>query len=183
MQWKDNGLGFSPVTLVLHWLGAALVFGLIAIELTVAMRLQTIGISLQPYRNLLWVVLFFVSCYRLRARLTSVHPLPVGVPSPVEVIISRSVAMALILAGVLLPIAHLLSVATSGNSFALPGDFEIQMPLAPNPSAKAVISVLYAIGTTAALIGLALHIFGAMKNHFILKNDTLLRMLGKKVEL
>ena len=33
------------------------------------------------------------------------------------------------------------------------------------------------------VLGLALHIFGACKNHFVLKNDALKRMLGKRVEL
>jgi cytochrome b561 len=43
--------------------------------------------------------------------------------------------------------------------------------------------VLFDIGAWAFLAGLALHVFGALKNHFLLKNNTLKRMLGKHVEL
>ena len=48
---------------------------------------------------------------------------------------------------------------------------------------KLVVDVLFKIGATAFLAGLALHMFGAFKNHFLLKNDALKRMLGKHVEL
>ncbi|TFW34285.1 cytochrome B, partial [Pseudomonas fluorescens] len=48
---------------------------------------------------------------------------------------------------------------------------------------KEVVDVLFNIGASAFLAGLALHVFGAVKNHFLLKNDTLKRMLGKHVEL
>jgi cytochrome b561 len=53
----------------------------------------------------------------------------------------------------------------------------------PNEQVKAVVDVLFNIGATAFLAGLALHLFGAFKNHFVLKNLALRRMLGKQVEL
>jgi cytochrome b561 len=46
-----------------------------------------------------------------------------------------------------------------------------------------VVDFLFKLGATPFLLGLALHIFGACKNHFLLKNDALKRMLGKQVEL
>jgi len=183
MRWKDCGLEYSPLTLVLHWIGAALVFSLISLELIGVLTSEPIRTSTQPYRSLLWTALFFISTYRLWARLTSFHPLPVGTPSPVEVIISRSMATALLLAGVLLPIAHFLGLITAGKFFSLPGFGVLFPPIESYPNVRPVIDSLYAIGASAALAGLVLHIFGALKNHFILKNDTLMRMLGKKVEL
>jgi cytochrome b561 len=53
----------------------------------------------------------------------------------------------------------------------------------PNHQVAQIVEVLFWIGATPFLLGLVLHIFGACKNHFLLKNDALKRMLGKHVEL
>jgi cytochrome b561 len=65
----------------------------------------------------------------------------------------------------------------------LPGGFSIPALLPTNTALKQVVDVLFDIGAWAFLAGLALHVFGALKNHFLLKNNTLKRMLGKHVEL
>ena len=184
MQLRDNGLGFSPITLVLHWIGAFLVFTIIAIELV---RHNAAPGSTTPglihFENALGLALFFVSSYRFWARLTSFHPLPLGTPNPVEVIVSRSVAVALTLAGVLLPIAAWLSKSAGGETIGLPAGLALPSLVSPDAGVKRVVDVLFTIGSSAFLAGLALHVFGALKNHLILKNDALRRMCGKKVEL
>ena len=179
-QWRDNGLGFSPVTIALHWIVAALVLSIIAIEIVLSVSPDA---GLASVLNLLGTILFPVSIYRFWARVTSWHPLPVGTPNPVEVIVSRTVAAALALAMVLLPIAAWLAKSAAGQVVELPGGWFIPSPLQPNPHAAQVFEVLFRIGATPFLLGLALHIFGACKNHFVLKNDALKRMLGKRVEL
>jgi cytochrome b561 len=179
-QWRDNGLGFSPITIALHWIIAALVLAIIAIE--IALRVAP-NAELTRVLNLLGTMLFPISVYRFWARVTSWHPLPVGTPNPVEVIVSRTVAAALALAMVLLPIAAWLAKSAAGQLVELPGGWIVPSPLSPNPQAAQVFDVLFRIGATPFVLGLALHIFGACKNHFVLKNDALKRMLGKRVEL
>ena len=188
MQLRDNGLRFSPVTIVLHWLVAALLFTIIGLGIArsgaVAGALACEpAAALERWQNLSGTVLFVLSLYRFWARVTSWHPLPVGTPNPVEVIVSRSVATSLALAMVLLPIAVWLSRSAAGQAMPLPGGFFMPMPIAPNATVKAVVDMLFNLGATAFLAGLALHIFGACKNHFILKNAALKRMLSKHVEL
>jgi superoxide oxidase len=179
-QLRDNGLGFSPITIALHWIVALIVIAIIAIELMVYFAPDR---EWQTVLNLLGTVLFPVSVYRFWARITSYHPLPVGTPNPVEVIVSRSVATALALAMVLLPVAAWLAKSAAGQSIDLPGGFAIPALLSPDPHTARVFEMLFRIGATPFVLGLALHIFGACKNHFVLKNDALKRMLGKRVEL
>jgi cytochrome b561 len=184
MQLRDNGLRFSPVTVVLHWVVAGLLFAIVGLGIAIA---QTDGGARQAewarVQHLLAAILFVVSIYRFRARVTSYHPLPAGTPNPVEVIVSRSVAVALALAMVLLPIAAWLSMAAAGEAVSLPGGWTIPAPFGPSASAHRAFACLFDVGATAFVAGLALHLFGALKNHFVLKNDTLKRMLGKHVEL
>lgn len=183
MQLRDNGLGFSPITIALHWIVAALLcaIGVLAVAAQgagEAARAETLRLQ-----NLLGLLLFLVSLYRFWARVTSFHPLPVGTPNPVEVIVSRSMSTALALAMVLLPVAAWLSRAAGGEAVALPGGLALPTLVAPDAGLKRVVDLLYRIGATAFLAGLALHLFGACKNHFVLKNDALRRMAGKHVEL
>ncbi|ASR89398.1 MULTISPECIES: cytochrome b [Alcaligenes] len=181
MQLRDNGLRFSPITIVLHWLIAALLFSILGLGVAIA---QSPGEArLVPLQNLLGTLLFLISIYRFWARVTSFHPLPVGSPNPVEVIVARSVAIALALAMVLLPVAVWLSRAAAGVAVELPGGLALPTLISPNEQLKAVVDVLFNIGATAFLLGLALHLFGAFKNHVVLKNLALRRMLGKQVEL
>lgn len=184
MQLRDNGLGFSPITIALHWIIAALLFSILGIGIALSLTADDAQqIHLIRLQNLLGAALFIGSIYRLWARLTSYHPLPVGSPNPVEVIVSRSVAVGLALAMVLLPIAVWLSRAAAGIAVELPGGFALPTLIEPNVQVKRVVDVLFDIGATAFLMGLALHMFGALKNHLVLRNDALKRMLGKHVEL
>ena len=84
---------------------------------------------------------------------------------------------------VLLPVAVWASRAAAGEGVELPGGWSMPTVLPVNAVLKEVVDVLFNIGASAFLAGLALHVFGAVKNHFLLKNDTLKRMLGKHVEL
>ncbi|WP_247256788.1 cytochrome b [Pseudomonas moorei] len=184
MQLKDNGLRFSPVTVALHWVVAFALLGIFGLQLAIGHASgEALRTELGRVQNLLGLMLFLVSIYRFWARITSYHPLPVGTPNPIEVIISRSVAVALALAMVLLPVAVWASRAAAGEGVTLPGGWSIPTLLPVNAVLKDVVELLFNIGASAFLAGLALHVFGAVKNHFLLKNNTLKRMLGKHVEL
>ena len=184
MQLRDNGLRFSPITVALHWVVAFALLAIFGLQLLIShASSEAQHLALGRLQNLLGLILFLVSSYRFWARITSYHPLPVGTPNPIEVIISRSVAVSLALAMVLLPIAVWASRCAAGEAVALPGGLWIPSVLPVNATLKHVVDVLFDIGASAFLAGLALHIFGAVKNHFLLKNNTLKRMLGKHVEL
>jgi cytochrome b561 len=184
MQLRDNGLRFSPITVVLHWVVVLSLLAIICLQVVIGQASSdAMRMPFAHLQNLLGLVLFLVSIYRFWGRITSYHPLPVGTPNPIEVIISRSVAVALALAMVLLPVAVWASRSAAGEAVDLPGGFSIPALLPPNAALKHVVDVLFDVGASAFLAGLALHIFGAVKNHFLLKNNTLKRMLGKHVEL
>ncbi|QCY12013.1 MULTISPECIES: cytochrome b [Pseudomonas] len=184
MQLRDNGLRFSPITVVLHWIVAFSLLSILCLQGFIAHASdQALRMEFTRLQNLIGLMLFLVSIYRFWARVTAYHPLPVGTPNPIEVIISRSVAVALALAMVLLPIAVWASRSAAGEVTALPWGLAIPALLPASQALKQVVDVLFDIGASLFLAGLALHLFGAVKNHFLLKNNTLKRMLGKHVEL
>jgi superoxide oxidase len=91
-------LRLSPVTIVLHWVVALLIVAIVIIEVVPA---ATYNAEIVRLGNLLGVVLFLVSIYRFWARIASDHPLSVGTPNTVEVIVGQSVAVGMALAMVL----------------------------------------------------------------------------------
>ncbi|MDY7511227.1 cytochrome b [Ralstonia wenshanensis] len=184
MQMRDTGLRFSPITIVLHWLIAVAVLVMVWLGLSAAqLEAGASKVELVRMHSTLGTALFVIATYRFWARVTSYHPLPVGTPNPIEVMVSRSVAVGLALAPVLLPIDGWLLMSANGALVQLPGGFALPAIVGPNAEVAHVALLLHKIGVYAFLAGLALHIFGAMKSHFVLKNDTLKRMLGKQVEL
>lgn len=184
MKLHDNGLGFSPITLVLHWIIAIAVLVMISIGL-VAARLndspdkQTI---LQLYSGI-GMCVFVISVYRLWARLSFYHPLPIGIINPIVLIVSRSVAIALVLGTVILPLLGWLSVAATGTTLKPFGLLALPVMKEPSPALAAAAHFLHRVGAYAFGLGLALHIFGAVRHHFVDKDDTVRRMFGKSVEL
>lgn len=184
MQLRDNGLRFSPITVVLHWVVTLSLLSILCLQLMIGVASSdAMRMAFVHWQNLMGLILFLVSIYRFWARVTAYHPLPVGTPNPIEVIISRSVAVALALAMVLLPVAVWASRSAAGEVVNLPGGWSIPALLPVHAGLKHVVDVLFNMGASAFVAGLALHIFGALKNHFLLKNNTLKRMLGKHVEL
>jgi len=184
MQLRDNGLRFSPLTVVLHWIVAILLIAIVGLGLAISQTVDSVQqAECARVQHMLVAILFVVSVYRFWARVTSYHPLPAGTPNPVEVIVSRSIAVALALAMVLLPIAAWFTKVAAGEAVILPGGWTIPAPIGPGASAHRVFAFLFDLGGTAFTAGQALHLFGALKNHFVMKNDTLRRMLGKHVEL
>lgn len=184
MQLRDNGLRFSPITIALHWIIASLLFAIVALwvaKTQIAEPSTREGIS--TVMNLLSLLLCVSSIYRFWARITTYHPLPLGTPNPVEVIVSRSVAAGMALAMILLPIATWSSMWTAGEVVTLPYGFSIPSLIPPNHQLKDLADLLFNIGATVFTCGMLLHVFGALKNHFALRNDVLRRMLGKRVEI
>ncbi len=182
MQMKDTGLGFGLVTIVSHWTGAILMLGF------VAMSFSTLGLEgtqlLARYETAASVgfLCFCLFSFRIYWRLKHHHPLPLGGATPIEVLVGRGVAFGLLLAGVILPLIFWAYLSARGVDVKV---FTISFPALwqPGPTAALSLSVLFWLGITAFTLGFLLHLFGAIKHQFITKDDAMLRLMGKKIEL
>lgn len=184
MQLHDTGLRFSPLTLFLHWTVAAAVLALLGLGFAAARLEQGPGkLALLGWHGSVGLCVFVLSLYRLWARLRFHHPLPVGAVSPIELIVSRSLAVALIVATVVLPLLGCLALSAAGTKLWLFGWIALAPLVDPAPGWARVAGLLHSLGAYAFTAGLALHVYGAIQHHVVKKDDTLRRMLGKQVEL
>ncbi|MDD5334995.1 MAG: cytochrome b/b6 domain-containing protein [Rhodoferax sp.] len=184
MQLHDTGLRFSPLTLFLHWAVAAAVLALLGLGLAAA-RLEPgpAKLALLGWHGSIGLSVLLLSLYRLWARLRFHHPLPVGAVSPIELIVSRSLAIALIAATLVLPLLGWTALSAAGTQLRLFGGVALTPLVDPAPGLAGVARLLHSLGAYAFAAALALHVYGALRHHIVNKDDTLRRMLGKQVEL
>ncbi len=163
MKLRDNGLHFGFVSVVGHWGGAAMLAAFLisasASELSDAEPSSTQNVTF--WISLLTALIF---AFRLYWRIVNFHPAPLGGASPAQVLAGRGVALGMLLAGVILPSLFL------AKAFVTPGSSWWLTPL-------------FWFGVACFLCGLALHLYGAFTHHFVLKDDSLKRVMGHKVDL
>jgi len=182
MQIKDTGLAFGVVTIMNHWIGAILMVSFVILSVSTLLLDGAAEPDRQSTTSTLGFLCLILFSFRIYWRIKHYHPLPLGGTSPIEVIISRCVSSGLILAGVILPVLHWAFLSAGGRSFLVFGlDFPGISPT--NQSFASILSALYWLGITAFCLGLMMHILGALKHQFLLKEDSILRLMGKKVEL
>lgn len=184
MQIKDTGMGYGVVTLIVHWLGGVIMIATLAVGLI----LGQIDISADKDQLLTFhmsagTLIFVLSIFRLYWRWRYYLPLPLGPADPVAVIMARGIALGLLSAGLLLSLAGGLAVYNEGVPISLFGLFPLPVALEPSKGLARAASIFHQIGAYALIAGLLLHIFGALKHHFVYKDQTVARMLGKKTEL
>lgn len=182
MSLKNTANSFGIVSRANHWITAfafitAIIVAIYAEEFMAKGDARTAAFQLHFSLGVTIFALFILRVIWLKI---SPNPAPIG-DNRKEQIIAASVKGFLYLAMLLLPILGYIMVSLKGidihvfGLFTLPNLFEP----APHSTLKNVVQNLHVIGGFAIIAVLALHIAGAMKHHFILKDNTLLRMLGK----
>lgn len=143
--------------------------------------------SLYPIHKSLGVIFLVFALYRIINRIREGWPTPVGTASPAQELIARIVHWGLILSTVIYPVSGMMMSGGGGRGIYV---FGIEL-LAMNKDA--VTGKVVVLNETVASIGHTLHgalvwvvvgiivahILGALKHHFIDKDETIKRMFGK----
>lgn len=182
MQWKNSKTGYGLVAISLHWIVALAVIGLAILGLwMVDLSYYSPWYRTAPFwHKSIGLALFAVMLFRLLWR--SFNPRPPQLPNHRRwEITSAAVVHGLLylMLFVIVVSGYLISTAT-GQSISFFGWFEIPALVTGLPAqADRAGQVHYwvAIG----VLGLAaLHALGALKHHFLDRDDTLRRMLGMR---
>lgn len=182
MQWKNSKTGYGLVAISLHWIVALAVIGLAILGLwMVDLSYYSPWYRTAPFwHKSIGLTLFAVMLFRLLWR--SFNPRPTHLPNHRRwEITSAAVVHGLLylMLFVIVVSGYLISTAT-GQGISFFGWFEIPALVSGLPAqADRAGQVHYwvAIG----VLGLAaLHALGALKHHFLDRDDTLRRMLGMR---
>ncbi|SEB00974.1 cytochrome b [Alkalimonas amylolytica] len=182
MMGKDV---FTATCRRLHWLVAV---GFIVVSLVGLYMANTDTWYLYPWHKSAGIVLFSIIVLRVGWRLWCGWPASVAHDRQAEQRLAKIVHWLLLIGTVLMPVTGMMYSGFSGHGF---GVFGWQL-VAANPDPlelgqvlpySAYWSTLSRLGHMMAgytmLIAIVLHIAAALKHHFVDRDPTLLRMLGR----
>ena len=172
---------FGLISIGLHWVIALSIFGLFGvgwymIDLTYYDELKYTMPSIHKSVGMLLILVFLIT---LLWKLINLTPKPVGGSSHFEIVASRLAHLGLSgLIAIILISGYLIPTA-KGLGISVFGWFEVPATITSIPQQEDVTGLIHKYAAYT-IIGLALlHAAAALKHHFINKDDTLRRMLGR----
>jgi cytochrome b561 len=180
---------YTLVAIILHWVMA------LGIAMLAAMGLVMVHVKLDPLRlfqlyqlhKSIGITVLLAAVLRLGWRL--VHhppPLPVSMP-PIERTAAAAGHLLLYLFLFALPVTGWALVSSS--VFSIPTvlygvvpwpDLPVLSTLADKAPVEAVLKITHAYGAYALIALVGVHAAAALRHHFIIKDDVLLRMLPRR---
>jgi cytochrome b561 len=180
----NKNLALSKTTLVLHWLVGITIIALIAVGIYME---EFEAWSLYPIHKSIGVIIFIFIVYRVIWRVKRGWPQPVSQYQKHEIVLSKLVHWVLIVGTLLFPISGMMMSGAGGHGIIVFG-FELLASnynqageaVALNESMAGLGHEVHETLGKVMMVAIGLHIVGALKHHFIDKDDSFKRMLGKK---
>lgn len=176
MQIKNSATRFGIVSILLHWIIAVLIIGLLALGL----YMVSLPISLEKFKLYGWhkeygfLVLFLV-IFRTVWRLS--NPLPELALPWLEQIAARSMHLAFYGFMFAMPLTGWLITSAAGLPASFFGLFTMPNLIAPDETKRIFFQWAHQWLGYALIAAIFLHTAAALKHHFINKDDILRRML------
>lgn len=185
----DTPTKFSATTVILHWIVALSMIGLLSVGAYMA---ETKTYALYPLHKSFGVLIFVIIIARVIWRLKNGWPAHFSSHQPWEQTLAKIIHHLLLIGTLLMPISGFLMSSLGGHGVAVFG-FEL---VAANPDPANPGKVIPINGAIAGIahqthgivgwvliVALFFHISGAVKHHLFDKDGTLKRMLGQEITL
>ncbi len=181
MRWRNDQAHWGAVSITLHWLSALAVFGLFILGLWMTgLGYYDTWYHKAPYiHKSVGALLFIITAARLAWLQAVGHPAELTSNTPQERLAARFVHLALylLLFGVMVS-GYFISTA-DGRPLEVFSWFTVPAAISGLDDQEDIAGTVHLI-LAITLIGLAiLHTAAALKHHFIDRDSTLLRMLGR----
>jgi len=177
MLVKDNHNKLSPISIALHWIVAVMIIGLLISGLYMT---NAQNYSLYPWHKSFGVLVSLFVVLRIFWRIMNGFPVAIGKHSKIENFLARLVHYLLIIGTVIMPLSGILMSAMGGHGVSLFGVELIAGVGSPINTDIAMLANKAHFYSGYIIIGsLLMHVIGALKHHFIDKDLTLKRMIGK----
>ena len=178
MQLKNTDNQFGIVAIILHWVMAILLIGMLALGLYMA----GLPISLEKLKLYGWhkeygMLVLMLVVLRLAWRLATISPSLDGLPL-FERVGARAVHGAFYFFMFAMPMTGWLITSAAGLSVSFFGLFIIPTIIAPNHDQLALLGEIHTWLGYGLIATIILHVAAACKHHFIDKDDILRRMLN-----
>lgn len=179
----NSDKSLTKTTIFLHWfIGLAIIAMIIVGYSMDEFKLR----SLYPIHKSIGIILFVFILYRVIRRLIRGFPEYVADMNSMEKFASKAVLWVLLIGTLLFPISGMMMSGAAGHGLNVFG-FELLAPNVIDGKRVALSHNIHEIGEEmhkilmiVMSIAILLHVAASLKHHFIAKDATLKRMLGKK---
>ena len=175
---RNSRTQWGVVSQFIHWISAALIVGMVVLGvIMVDLPLGVQKLELYALHKSIGIVILAFTAARLAWRLSGTRPVLLGPSRPYERVLAHAVHVSFYIVLIAMPLTGWLMSSAANFSVSVFGLFTLPDLVAPD---KALGDTFEAAHSWLAwvLIGLvALHVAGALKHHFVLRNDTLRRTI------
>lgn len=184
---SDSRSQLSHTTVVLHWLVGVAVIAMLALGIYME---ETENFALYPWHKSFGVIIFFIAAARVIWRLRAGWPEPVGNYPNHELMLAKAVHWVLLLGTVLMPLSGFLMSSLGGTGVSVfgleivarnPDPENPRQVIAHNEALAGFFHSMHGIVALMLIVGILLHIAGAMKHHVVDKDGTLRRIFGARI--
>jgi len=178
MRWKNTQERYGYAAMLFHWLVGVLLVGMIVLGLYMT------SLQYGDYRDDFYalhkstgIIVFILVFARVLWRSISVIPDFPDKIRRIEIRRAQLTQKLLYIAMFVLPISGYINISAGNFELNIFGLFDVPRVVSENGFVE-VLSLAVHMGGTYVLVALILlHIFAALKHHFLLKNNLLRRML------
>lgn len=164
-----------------HWISAALVLVMLGIGWSLYSGVLSQGLSgsVRDFHKALGVVVLVFGLWRVGYRFVKGFP-PVVTGTPSWQVVSARVAHYVLLAGILvMPLSGIAWGFYAGRDLSVFGLFTLQGSAVENEALSDIGSTIHFYAGSIVTFVVFIHLLAALKHHFIDKDATLQRMLGR----
>ncbi|HHS99391.1 MAG TPA: cytochrome b [Thiomicrospira sp.] len=177
---KNTSTSYGVVSRANHWISALLFIGLIALGMYMhELEKSPEKFELYDLHKSLGIGLFLLMMLRLIWLKISPNPEQIS-KNKFEHILGHAVKGILYLAMIMLPISGWVMSNSGGHEVAFFDFFVLPQIVGENETINAIAKAVHGTAGPLMILVVLLHVAGALKHHFVYKDDTLKRMLGKK---
>ncbi len=177
---RNTETSYGKITIILHWLMVFMVVALLTVGFIMAdMDKGATRDSIIGLHKASGFVFLLLALFRWYWTLTGQNPKPIEGMTKAEIGISHATKWTLLLLLLVMPITGVLMSMYFGYGISLYGLVEIPSFLAKNEDMGEVFEEVHEALAFILIALFSLHALAALKHHFISKDNTLNRMLGK----
>jgi cytochrome b561 len=180
MQLLDNDKRFGLISIANHWFAAVLIVGMLSLGLYMA------DLPKGPWKGQLFaihksfgVLVLMLGAMRIGWRLGNTLPGPIDTAQPWLRKIARLLHVLLMAMMLALPLSGWAMSSAGDHPVSFFGLFTLPSLLAANKDLAKILSDVHSALAWTLIALLTLHVGAALQHHFIARDATLRRMLGR----
>ncbi|SSC08094.1 cytochrome b [bacterium endosymbiont of Bathymodiolus sp. 5 South] len=181
---RDTKDKLSNLTIFLHWVVGLTIIALAAVGVYMS---ENEAFELYPIHKSIGVLIFAVIIVRVYWRFVNGWLQPVTEYKAIEHNLAKIIHWVLIIAMIIMPISGFIMSGAGGYGVSVFGleiiaaqfDLITKEAIPHNAQLAGFMHETHEIAGWTIIVAISLHIAGAIKHHFIDKDNTLRRMLGK----